>query len=66
MVDGVERIGWTPMSPTLSLGVFEGLDIGLDRRGPVHAGLAARHGAFPYTGSIHDVRVEPGPRAPRD
>jgi hypothetical protein len=65
VVDGAEAIGWTAMSPTLSFGVFEGLDIGLDRRGPVFPDLFNRHGAFPYVGSIRDVRIEPGTRAPR-
>jgi len=65
LVDGAEKVGWTAMSPTLSFGVFEGLDVGLDRRGPVYPDLSDRHGAFPYTGTIQDVRIEPGPRAPR-
>ena len=65
LVDGAETVGWTPMSPTLSFGVFEGLDVGLDRRGPVSPDLFNRHGSFPYTGSIQDVRIEPGERASR-
>jgi arylsulfatase len=51
------------MSPTLSFGVFEGLDVGLDRRGPVFPDLFKRHGSFPYTGAIRDVRIAPGARA---
>jgi len=66
LIDGTERVGWTVMSPTLSFGVFEGLDVGLDRRGPVFPDLFGRHGSFPYSGSIRDVRIEPGTRAPRD
>jgi arylsulfatase A-like enzyme len=65
LLNGQEHVGWTPMSPTLSFGVFEGLDIGLDRRGPVCAELAARRGSFPYSGAIRDLRVNPGARAPR-
>ena len=53
------------MSPALSFGVFEGLDVGLDRRGPVFPDLFDRRGSFPYTGSIRDVRIEPGMRAAR-
>ena len=45
-------------------GIFEGLDVGLDRRGPVLWALYERHGAFGYAGSIRDVVVEPGARAP--
>ena len=54
---------WTPMSPTMVLyGVLEGLDIGLDRRGPVLWDLYVRHGTFRYNGEIHDVQIEPGAR----
>jgi hypothetical protein len=63
LVDGAERVGWTALSPTLMFGIFEGLDVGLDRRGPVLSELFERHGAFPYTGTIRDVTVEPGARA---
>ena len=63
LVDGTERVGWAALSPTLMFGIFEGLDVGLDRRGPVLPELYERHGAFPYTGTIRDVTVEPGPRA---
>lgn len=65
LLDGAERVGWTAMSPTLSFGVFEGLDVGLDRRGPVSPGLHTRRGVFPYSGAIRDVTVEPGARPPR-
>ena len=48
---------------SLGFGVLEGLDVGLDRRGPVLWDLYERHGAFPYTGRIHDVHVVPLARA---
>ena len=63
LVDGEGAVGWTALSPTLAFGIFEGLDVGLDRRGPVHWPLYERHGAFPYTGVIQDVHVVPGKRA---
>jgi arylsulfatase len=65
LLDVEEAVGWMAMSPTLSFGVFEGLDVGLDRRGPVFPDLFDRHGSFPYSGSIRDIRIEPGMRAPR-
>src|SRR5262249_1848562 len=65
VLDGTEAVGWPAMSPTLSFGVFEGLDGGADRLGPVCPDLFERHGSFPYSGSIRDVRIEPGTRAPR-
>jgi len=56
-------VGWTRMAPTMVLyGVFEGLDIGLDRRGPVLWELYERHGAFGHSGEIRDLLIEPGRR----
>ena len=40
-------------------GVFEGLDVGIDRRGPVLWDLYQRRGAFAYGGSIREVSIEP-------
>ena len=65
LVDGTEMVGWSDLTPTLSFGVFEGLDVGLDRRGPVLWDLYERHGSFGYSGTIHDVRVEAGARPPK-
>ena len=65
LVDDDERVGWTRMAPTMvAYGVFEGLDVGLDRRGPVLWELYERHGAFAYTGEIHHVTIEPGRPVP--
>ena len=64
-LDGAEvgsAEGWTclfPMAP------FEGIDVGLDRRSPVHWGLYEAHGAYPFSGRIHGVDYRPGP-APAD
>ncbi|MBC9868305.1 MAG: sulfatase-like hydrolase/transferase, partial [Opitutae bacterium] len=63
LVDAVEAVGWMALSPTLAFGIFEGLDVGLDRRGPVWWALYERHGAFPFTGEIQDLQVVPGKRA---
>ncbi len=63
LLDGAEAVPLTRLSPTMVVyGVFEGLDVGLDRRGPVLWSLHERHGAFPYTGAIRDVTVTPGAR----
>jgi arylsulfatase len=65
-INGAEAVPFTPMAPSMVFyGVFEGLDVGLDRRGPVLWTLYDRHGAFPYSGRIRDVTVTPGQRAPR-
>ena len=63
LMDGQEKVGWTELTPTLEFGIFEGIDVGLDRNGPVLWDLYERHGAFGYSGSVKDVRVEPGDRA---
>jgi arylsulfatase len=63
--DDAVVVDWNPMAPTMVLyGVLEGLDIGLDRRGPVLWDLYEAHGAFGYKGRIHDVTIEPGARVP--
>ncbi len=63
LVDSAERIGWIELSPTLMLGPFEGMDVGVDRRAPVYWELYERHGSYPYKGRIVDVLIEPGERA---
>jgi arylsulfatase A-like enzyme len=45
---------------------YEGIDVGLDRRSPVSWDLHQRHGAFPFTGTIHAVTYAPGPATPED
>jgi arylsulfatase len=64
LLDDAGRVPWTDLSPTLMFGPFEGFDVGLDRRGPVHWDLYERHGTFAYSGSIDEVWIEPGARAP--
>ena len=43
---------------------FEGIDVGIDRRSPVSWALYERHGAFPFTGTLHAVTYVPGPATP--
>jgi arylsulfatase len=63
LLDEQEAAPFVEMSPPMvPYGIFEGLDVGLDRRGPVHWDLYDRHGAFPYTGEIVDVVITPGAR----
>jgi arylsulfatase len=64
LIDDVPVTAWTDMSPSLMTGFHEGLDIGLDRRAPVHWPLYERHGAFRYGGSIADVTIHSGAFAP--
>ena len=39
---------------------FTGIDVGIDRRGPVSWPVHERHGSFPYSGDLHSVRYVPG------
>jgi len=43
---------------------YSGIDVGIDRRSPVCWELYQRHGAFPFTGTLHAVTYQPGELAP--
>ena len=47
-----------PMAP------FSGIDVGIDRASPVDWARYESHGPFPYSGTLHSVRYEPGELAP--
>jgi arylsulfatase len=64
MVGSTDPSAWTDTSPSMLYGFHEGLDIGLDRRGPVSWDLKRRHGAFRYSGTIRDLVIESGAFAP--
>lgn len=64
VIDGGDACEWADLSPTMLYGFHEGLDIGLDRRGPVSWKLKRRHGAFRYSGTIRDLVIDSGPFAP--
>ena len=58
--EGVQRAGLESVAMLLGLAPFEGINVGIDRRSPVHWELYKRHGAFPYTGLLHAVTYTPG------
>lgn len=64
VLDDGSATDWHDLSPTMMSGFHEGMDIGIDRRGPVSWDLKERHGAFRYSGTIHEVIVESGAFAP--
>lgn len=45
---------------------FSGIDVGLNRAGPVHWDLYERHGSFGYTGKLHHATWTPGAVADYD
>ncbi len=48
----------------MAMAPFQGIDIGIDRRSPVSWTLHERHGAFPFSGTLHRVAYQPGEPAP--
>jgi arylsulfatase len=57
-VTGLERV---PM--LVGLAPFSGIDVGVNRGGPVRWDLHVEHRAFPYTGALGSVTYAPGPPA---
>lgn len=55
-----------PVMIMTGMAPFTGIDVGIDRRGPVSWKMHERHGAFPFTGRLHHVRYFPGPHADYD
>lgn len=51
-VDGVQMM--------IGLAPYTGIDVGVDRGGPVSWAMHERHGSFRYTGALHRVRWVPG------
>jgi len=48
----------------MAMAPFQGIDVGIDRRSPVSWELYQRHGNFPFSGQLHEVRYQPGEPAP--
>ena len=48
----------------LGMAPFSGIDVGVNRGGPVHWDNYVDHGSWRYSGRLHSVRYEPGERAP--
>jgi arylsulfatase len=63
-VDGEERGTLADVPMLFGIAPFEGIDVGLDRRSPVSWPIYERFGPFPWTGSLHQVAIEPGELAP--
>ena len=63
-VDGTEVASDTGFRLLMAMAPFQGIDIGIDRRSPVSWALHERHGAFPFSGTLHHVAYQPGDPAP--
>lgn len=51
-------------SSMLGQALFQGIDVGVDRRSPVCWDRRVADGTFPFTSALHSVRFEPGPMLP--
>lgn len=50
----------------LGMAPFSGIDVGVNRSGPVHWGIHERHRTFPYSGDLRSVTYLPGRSADYD
>lgn len=64
LLNGHPASEWQDLTPTLMYGFHEGLDIGIDRRAPVHWELFQKRGSFPYSGELIDLVIDSGMHAP--
>ena len=63
-IDGEERGVLEEVPLLYGIAPLEGIDIGIDRRSPVSWEIYERFGAFPWTGTLHRLAIEPGELAP--
>ncbi len=63
-VDGEQVAAAEGFRLLMAMAPFQGIDVGIDRRSPVSWELHQRHGNFPFSGTLHEVRYQPGAPAP--
>jgi arylsulfatase A-like enzyme len=62
-IDGEDRGALEDVPLLYGIAPMEGIDVGIDRRSPVSWDIYERFGAFPWTGTIDRLAIEPGPLA---
>ena len=65
-VDGVCAAELPDVAMLIGMAPFSGIDVGVNRGGPVHWELYRRHGSFRYSGRLHSVTYVPGDSADYD
>jgi arylsulfatase A-like enzyme len=65
-VDDEPRGGFDAVTMLVGMAPFSGIDVGVNRGGPVHWDLYERHGAFRFTGRLVAVTYVPGEHADYD
>ena len=63
-VDGQQRLADLERPMLWPMAPFSGIDTGIDRGSPVDWQRYEQHGPFPFQGTLHSVRYEPGELAP--
>lgn len=66
LVDGHRVAGLPSVAMLIGMAPFSGIDVGINRGGPVHWEVYQRHGSFPYTGALRSVTYVPGEPADYD
>lgn len=66
LVDGRRVAGLEDVAMLIGMAPFSGIDIGVNRGGPVHWELYQRHRSFPYSGTLRSVTYVPGAKADYD
>ena len=63
-VDGEKRSEARGLAMLIGQALFQGIDIGVDRRSPVSWERFSADGTFAFTGKLTSVTYKPGPHAP--
>jgi arylsulfatase len=66
LVDGAEVGRLDDAWMLVGMAPFSGIDVGVNRGGPVHWGVYERHRSFPYTGELRSASWIPGEQADYD
>lgn len=66
LVDSLEVARLDEAWMLVGMAPFSGIDVGVNRGGPVHWGVYERHGSFPYTGRLEAATWVPGEIAAYD
>jgi hypothetical protein len=64
LVDGERRREQRSLSMLIGQALFQGIDVGIDRRSPVCWERFSSDGTFAFTGKLGSVTYRPGPHAP--
>jgi arylsulfatase A-like enzyme len=63
-VDGQVRCETQGLAMLIGQALFQGIDVGIDRRSPVSWERFSSDGTFAFTGKLRSVTYRPGPHAP--